>query len=452
MGEPLDVIVIGAGLSGLAAAVALQAAGLRYTVVEARERLGGRVFTHPAGVDLGASWLSGNVGSTVYEIAKEHGIELLPSDTARAELYGPRGALPADEAAAVAAAWDAVEERIDELSAGLRAAGRAASYEALLGEALAGCGAVHAARMRAMAEAHTETLYASQASEISGAFFHEPPNEGDEFVFAKGFGEVVKALAAQLAPGAVQLKAAVREVRCEAAGGVAVRLADGRELCARAAICTLPLGVLKASAAGAGSAPAFAPPLPEPQAGAIDRIGFGTLNKAFAILAADPRPQDAATANLIFLPEPPPAPPAEPQPLAFPYLLKVRRRDGSVAITGLCAGARAIEHSTVGATSRAFLRQLEAMFGDALPQVRSVGTALWDRDEFALGSYSFMGLRAAPGDRVALREPLWGARLFLAGEHCESQGQGYTHGAISSGRRAAAAVAAALAAEAAGAE
>lgn len=58
-----DVLVIGAGMSGMTAAASLSLAGLKVRVLEARDRLGGRIHTHAASqqtgvVDLGASFVS----------------------------------------------------------------------------------------------------------------------------------------------------------------------------------------------------------------------------------------------------------------------------------------------------------------------------------------------------------------------------------------------------------
>src|SRR5688572_10156614 len=60
----IDVVVLGAGAAGLAAAHALHAAGVDVTVLEARERIGGRVFTHrapgtPVPIELGAAFIHG---------------------------------------------------------------------------------------------------------------------------------------------------------------------------------------------------------------------------------------------------------------------------------------------------------------------------------------------------------------------------------------------------------
>jgi phytoene dehydrogenase-like protein len=75
----VDTLVIGAGLAGLAAADRLVAAGAAVTVLEARSRLGGRVWTQPrpggVAVDLGAEWM-GNDGA-VHDLLARAGVRLV---------------------------------------------------------------------------------------------------------------------------------------------------------------------------------------------------------------------------------------------------------------------------------------------------------------------------------------------------------------------------------------
>src|SRR5512146_2971986 len=67
------IVVIGAGLAGLAAARELQAQGHDVVVVEARDRVGGRVWTSTqwadAPLDFGASWIHGTQGNPITELA-----------------------------------------------------------------------------------------------------------------------------------------------------------------------------------------------------------------------------------------------------------------------------------------------------------------------------------------------------------------------------------------------
>src|SRR5215216_7045040 len=97
--ETADAVVLGAGVAGLAAAQELSQAGLRVIVIEARERIGGRIFTqhvsgHPLPIELGAEFIHGRppesfalveqAGLLIYEINGDRwlaqGSQLTPSD------------------------------------------------------------------------------------------------------------------------------------------------------------------------------------------------------------------------------------------------------------------------------------------------------------------------------------------------------------------------------------
>ncbi len=72
--RPTRVVVVGAGIAGLAAARALREQHVDVVVVEARKRVGGRVWTE-AGVDLGAHWIHGTEGNPITTFAREKGLQ-----------------------------------------------------------------------------------------------------------------------------------------------------------------------------------------------------------------------------------------------------------------------------------------------------------------------------------------------------------------------------------------
>lgn len=114
-----DVVVIGAGAAGLAAAHALATAGLSFVVIEAKDRIGGRAFTDTASFGLpfdhGCSWLHQSDRNPFTPIARAAGFSLLPHDDAgEAVFVGDRRANAA-EMAAYGKAWRGVYNAIGKL-------------------------------------------------------------------------------------------------------------------------------------------------------------------------------------------------------------------------------------------------------------------------------------------------------------------------------------------------
>ena len=226
-----DVAVIGAGIAGLAAARVLQDEALSVAVVEARDRVGGRIWTDGdlgAPLDRGASWI--------------HGIDGNPLTAIADRLDLPR-----------------VETREDTV---LRGAGEEIGWRDLpewLGLDL-------------------ELQYSAGAARAQinlSAYLVQDDYVGGDRYMAAGYGPVVADLAAGLD---VYLGAEVRHVTL--GDGVRVSYADGVVEEYDAAIVTVPLGVLKAGGI------LFEPPLPEEKQGAINRLGMGVLDKLFLAFEA----------------------------------------------------------------------------------------------------------------------------------------------------------------------
>lgn len=77
-----DVVVVGAGLSGLQAAYTAQQAGLSTVVVEARDRVGGKVWSVPLAsgrgcVDLGAAWINDSLQTRIWAYVQRFGLKVV---------------------------------------------------------------------------------------------------------------------------------------------------------------------------------------------------------------------------------------------------------------------------------------------------------------------------------------------------------------------------------------
>lgn len=89
-----DVIVVGAGLSGLAAARKLHAAGKSFVVLEARDRVGGKTLTHHTRggvIEIGAAWVNEHAQPRICALAKESGSELVKQYVEGKNVYYANG-------------------------------------------------------------------------------------------------------------------------------------------------------------------------------------------------------------------------------------------------------------------------------------------------------------------------------------------------------------------------
>jgi monoamine oxidase len=421
----LDALVIGAGAAGLAAAAALRAAGLSVAVLEARPRLGGRVWTDTGlgglPLDLGASWIHGaGPRNPVAALARELRVATLPTDYDNLRAYDSDGR-PVDDArhAAIDARLDALLDGAARI--GARRGGERLSLQQGLDAAL-GARRLSERERRELNYALNTTIeheFAADAAELSllgydagfGAF------PGGDALFPGGYGQIVAGLARGLD---VRLGQPVRRLSY-GANGVVAETTAGR-LRAERAVVTLPLGVLKAGDVR------FDPPLPPAHRQATAALGSGVLNKLYLRF---PRVFWERDVELIGLLSERKGEWAEWLNLAF--------YTGEPILLGFNAGSygRATESLDDRALVAAAMAALRAIHGPRIPAPTAMLRSRWLGDPFARGSYSFVAVGAGPDAHTLLAAPV-GERLFFAGEHTSAEHPSTVHGAILSGQRAAA--------------
>lgn len=424
-----DVLILGAGAAGLAAARMLADAGRRVLVLEARDRLGGRVWTTEfAGrpLDLGAAWIHGYEGNPLSEHARRAGIRLLPSDTillgGELALYGTDGRrLTADERAAIEARFEELEAALKELGRARAGAGQPdISLQAAFDELRAqhGWPAETVGALNYKLNSEIEHEYSGDLSEMSLLNWDD-----DQTPFRLGAHDALPAGGwwPVLAPAArgldIRRQHLVSRVE-HGAQGVTV-LTDQGAFTAPHAIVTLPLGVLKAGTV------IFSPALPERKQAAIQRLGMGVLNK---LVLKFPR---------VFWPEADWLGYIAERRGRWAEWLDLSRHTGQPLLIGFNAAAygREVEALSDEQTVAEGMRVLRRLFGD-VPKPEAFAITRWASDPFARGAYSFVGVGASSAERAALGEPV-GGRLFFAGEATSVEYPGNVHGAWLSGERAA---------------
>ncbi|HYU27427.1 MAG TPA: NAD(P)/FAD-dependent oxidoreductase [Gemmatimonadales bacterium] len=440
----VDVLVLGAGAAGLAAARDLSHAGLRVTIIEARPRVGGRVLTlhdprAPIPLELGAEFIHGETAETL-SLAQAAGLAVLElpdtHELASAGRFKPMGDFWAviDRMNRDLARRVARRGKDFPVSEYLESASVPAARRGLLGDFLQGFYAAHPDRLSAKSLA-VETEGGDEEDEV----------EGKQFRIANGGDALMKWLRDGLDPDrtevrlssvakSVQWKRGAVSVACH--GGDRAPLPSVR---ARAALITLPLAVLKAGVVR------FDPALPAKQR-ALAGIETGQVFKivlrfreAFwerPEFLKQRRTQSAGAGgsngsglNILH---------AHGAEVPTWWTSLPVRSPVLVGYVGAVAAEQLLAEDPPSRLERSLVALSEVL---AVPrreleqQLDASASHDWHADPFARGAYSYIGVGGNSAPR-ALARPVDGT-LFFAGEATNGAEIGTVAGALSSGRRAA---------------
>lgn len=410
-GEVSRVVVIGAGVAGLAAARALHLSGVEVTVLEGRDRVGGRVHTSDlrgTPVDLGAAWVHDGDQSPLLSFLTATDIDLLPARAVDLVLGAPvfdrsTGQFPdTDLAAELLTALARFSDAVPALAADR---GNAITVS----EAITSLTAGTSPEARAALEGLLAIYDGRDTSDLGLASFTDfflggGPELND--VFPKGgYRRVVDSLADGLD---IRLSVAARTVTSDAAG-VAVTTDDDEELKATHVIVTVPLGVLKAETVR------FDPPLGQPKKRAIERLGFGSFEKV-ALTYASPVWQLDGPTNVVV---------ADAARRAWPLLLDLSAWYDQPVLVGIAVGRHAADLATKSEHERmdelaGLVRELS---GETTATPLDGVASAWTIDPFAGGCYSSVARNSSTAefadDLMALSEPH--GRVLFAGEATHQQ-------------------------------
>ena len=458
-----DIVVIGAGAAGLAAARILSERGLSVVVLEARDHLGGRTYTlHPSSdgypIELGAEFVHGMPPET-FTYARAAGLSLYESGgdswmSLNGRLFSQNDE-PIDDDSDTDDTDDALEQseggsREDILSAVAAWQGEDTTFQAFADERFPG---ERWAQAKQWASRYIEGFDAADPAQVSVRWLAQTEAaaariHGErQFHLREGYDRLMAWLRAGLDPrhATVRLNTIAREITWSR-GNVAItaHTAHGTRLppiTARAVLITAPLGVL-AAPPDAGGALRFTPDLPEKRA-ALAGMAMGEVVKVtlrFHDLFWDTEPVSGAEASAPF--------PSLPR---LSFLLS----DDEVmptwwthyplrtpTLTGWVGGPRAArltrlpESEIVAQALAALARVLRVERGALEASLDASYLHNWSADPFARGAYSYVraGGMDAPGRLAAPVDDT----LFFAGEATNADGHtGTVHGALATGVRAA---------------
>src|SRR3989442_12833903 len=271
-----DVLIIGAGASGLAAARELSVAGRRVIVLEARGRIGGRIFTHkdpaaPIPIELGAEFVHGK-SPALWHLGKGDHLKL--HETSERHWYFEDGKLSKSRDF-----WKQIEKLNDQM--------KASDADQSLKDFLASLpDDKETRRAKDMAIRYVEGFHAASIERISihglvKANEAADSIEGDKsFRFLDGYDSLVGALWAEAESysATIHLNTVVKEIHWSGDRVEAVCESVDREIsfAASCAIVTLPLGVLQTNGDESGAV-RFVPELPPEKRAAINSLAMGNV-------------------------------------------------------------------------------------------------------------------------------------------------------------------------------
>jgi monoamine oxidase len=380
-----DVVIVGAGAAGLAAARVLRARGIRFELVEIRTRVGGRAHTDTSyfgvPVDLGCAELHNASSNPWVGYAREHGIDIGPLPSANTLFDGLNEV--SDEQA-----WEVAREAANRHET-LRRACRS-RLDLSVADALAASG-----------EGPWDASIRLWLGPISSGIDLEEwslldwcaGRRGENWHAPAGFGSLIANAAGDIP---VRLNTGVREITwSDRTVGVTT---DSGTVTARATIVTLPVGVLKDGAVK------FTPGLPVWKLRALEGMASAQYIRVLMKFREDlfGRPAGSWVAHRVDGPE------------GFSFWIN----PGGHGVTHAVAGGRfAVELELASADEAvdSALDVLRSMLGSRIDRAFEEGTAtIWAQDPYARGAWA--EVRAGHfGARQSLLRPLAG-RVFFAGD------------------------------------
>lgn len=437
-----SAIVIGAGMSGIAAARELKSRGFHVTVLEGRGRIGGRIWSNKtlgATIDLGASWIHGTEENPMTALAKKIGVKMKITDFDDVEMYDFDGKEVSEEDA------EDFEDFTEELMGKVEALSENLENDISYGDAIQKAIGKQKppAKMQRFLNAQIAGMESESGADIDSLSIFSNEDEGfdgEDVLFPGGYVQLVQYLAKGLD---IHFQTTVKAV--DYSGSKVKILTNKKSYEADYAVVTVPLGVLKGDNITQIPLPCggachtngknavdvakikFIPELPDAKKKAIGRLGFGVLNKVALKFPVDAEDFPSESHFVSY------AAKTRSNYMEFLNMNKYGVGPILIAFTG-GNFARSMEAQTDSDVVKDVMKVLRTIYANEIPNPSGHVIARWMKDPFAGGAYSYVRVGSKWSDYDAIMQPLKN-RVFFAGEATIKEFPGTVHGAFLSGVR-----------------
>jgi len=418
--EKTQVVVVGAGIAGLAAAKDLQESGYEVTVLEARDRTGGRIYTDRSlgfPLEKGAAWMHSNQvdGNRLMSLKEELGLKTYVSsiDILKVKIFNKEGK-----------AITLSEEDYEKIEFRIGLVAYITSYirpSSTLGDVI---GFLKSWGLLSFAPDAVLKVFLQQVElglaedeeniPVSFLIAQDEYNPGqDEEIFG-GFDQFTSHLSKSLD---IKLNSPVSKITYSS-DGVEV-FANDKTYIADAVIVTVSLGVLQKNLIE------FVPDLPVEKQEAINSISWGNVNK---VILKFPYSFWGDAENFFIERE---------DRHAFTTWFSNEAMNNEPVIYAFFSGefSRNMEKQTDGYIVEEAMKSLKIAYGNDIPKPEAHIITRWGMEPYVLGSYSAPGHNQDDSKlRPELAKPIQN-KIFFAGEATSVREYGFTHGALNTGLR-----------------
>jgi monoamine oxidase len=406
-----SIIIIGAGISGLAAAKKLQDKGFKVTVLEAQDKVGGRLRTNRSlgfSFDEGASWIHGIDKNPISSLAQEAGMTTFTTvDDQSKKSYDIGGVLRSETAY-----QKTEDEYYDMLDTLMKNGNSSQSFETLFNKLYP---EKAKDRLWKFFLSTYLTFDCGDLDKLSSLIY----NEGEEFtgvekIATNGYDTIAtylaKSLNIQLNQRVTAIDYSNSKIKVNHSGGLSE---------ADFVLVTVPLGILKANKIQ------FNPSLPAAKQTAIEKVGMNCVNKF--LLTWETAFWDD-TQYISYTPE------TRDKFNYFVNIKKINPTLNALMTFAYADYARKTETMSEAEVINEIMTHLKDIYGKNIPNPTHLLRTKWQNNENSFGAYSYtaVGTEMKHFDDLASTV---NKKLFFAGEHTNADYYSTVHGAYLSGIR-----------------